>query len=108
MLNYIVTTTQDETEPKATQHLIQDLIRAFPDETARKSVMTFAEQFKEDLRQEFMATFGQQLEQKGLQQGGYNKAIAIAKKMLAKRADRLFICEVTGLSDQDLLSLEIE
>ncbi len=33
MLNYVLSTTQDETEPKAAQHLIEELIKAFP--TAR-------------------------------------------------------------------------
>jgi predicted transposase/invertase (TIGR01784 family) len=126
MLSYIVTTTQDETEPQAAQHLIQELIQAFPDETARKSIMTFAQQLKEDYKQEFMGTIAQQLEQKGLQkglqqglqqgreegrhegleEGEHRKAIAVAKGMLAKRLNSALIKEITGLSDQDLLNLE--
>ncbi len=48
----------------------------------------------------------QQLKQQGEQLGEYRKAVAVAKKMLAKRLDLEFIKEMTGLSDKDLLSLE--
>jgi recombination-promoting nuclease RpnB len=51
-------------------------------------------------------TLAQQLEQKGLQQGRREEDFVIAKRMLARGSDREFIKDVTGLSDQDLLSLE--
>jgi hypothetical protein len=64
--------------------------------------MTFAEQLKEDYKQEFMDTFAQQLEQKGRKE----EDLVIAKRMLARGTDRNFIKDVIGLSDQDLLNLE--
>ncbi|WP_010597587.1 RpnC/YadD family protein [Rickettsiella massiliensis] len=44
--------------------------------------------------------------QQGLQQGRREEDFIIAKKMLSKRLDPELIKEITGLSDQDLLSLE--
>ncbi|WP_010597575.1 Rpn family recombination-promoting nuclease/putative transposase [Rickettsiella massiliensis] len=102
MLNYIVNTTQDENEPQAAQHLIKELIQAFPEEPARRTIMTFAQQLKEEYKQEFMGTFSEQLKQ----QGRHEEALEIAKNMLAKRLDHEFIKEMTGLSDQDLVNLE--
>jgi predicted transposase/invertase (TIGR01784 family) len=55
-------------------------------------------------------TLSQQLEQKGLkkglEQGRREEDFVIAKKMLAKRINPSLIKEITGLSDQDLLTLE--
>ncbi|MFZ0219594.1 MAG: transposase [Candidatus Aquirickettsiella sp.] len=55
-------------------------------------------------------TLAQQLEQKGLkkglEQGRREEDFVIAKKMLAKRINPSLIKEITGLSDQDLLTLE--
>lgn len=114
MLNYVLSTTQDETEPKAAQHLIQDLISAFPETPTRKTIMTFAQQLKEEYKQEFMNTFAQQLEekgiqqgiQKGLEQGRREEDFVIAKRMLNMGIDHDIIKKATGLSDQDLLHLE--
>jgi predicted transposase/invertase (TIGR01784 family) len=94
MLNYVLSTTQDETEPKAAQHLIEELINAFPEEPARKTIMTFAQQLKQEALQQ------------GLQQGRREEDLVIAKRMLNMGADRDFIKKATQLSDQDLLSLE--
>jgi predicted transposase/invertase (TIGR01784 family) len=88
MLNYIISTSQDETEPRAVQHLIHELIQVFPQE--REVIMTFAEQLKQEGRQE------------GLQEGG----IMIAKKMLAKGLDIAFIKELIDISEQELADLE--
>ncbi len=88
MLNYIISTSQDETEPRAAQHLIHELIQVFPQE--REVIMTFAEQLKQEGRQE------------GLQEGG----IMIAKKMLAKGLDIAFIKELIDISEQELADLE--
>lgn len=59
-------------------------------------------------------TLAQQLEQKGLkkglkkglEQGRREEDFVIAKKMLAKRINPSLIKEITGLSAQDLLTLE--
>jgi recombination-promoting nuclease RpnB len=48
----------------------------------------------------------QQLEQQGLQKGRREEDFVIAKRMLAKRLEHNLIKEITGLSDQDLFSLE--
>ena len=63
---------------------------------------------------EDIMTLAQQLEQKGLEQGRKEgreegrreEDFVIAKKMLAKRINPSLIKEITGLSDQDLLTLE--
>jgi predicted transposase/invertase (TIGR01784 family) len=59
---------------------------------------------------EDIMTLAQQLEQKGLkkglEQGRREEDFVIAKKMLAKRINPSLIKEITGLSDQDLLTLE--
>ncbi len=106
MLNYVLSTTQDETEPKAAQHLIQALISAFPEEPTRKSIMTFAQQLKEEYKQEFMNTIARQLQQQSLEQGRREEDLIIAKRMLARGTNREFIKNVTSLSDQDLLDLK--
>ncbi|WP_275113646.1 Rpn family recombination-promoting nuclease/putative transposase [Rickettsiella grylli] len=59
----------------------------------------------EDYEEDIMNA-AQQLKQQGRQEGEYRKAINIAKKMLAKRINLPLIKEITGLSDQDLLTLE--
>ncbi|MES2998001.1 MAG: Rpn family recombination-promoting nuclease/putative transposase [Pseudomonadota bacterium] len=121
MLNYIINTSQDDSEPQAAQHLIQELIQAFPEEPARRSIMTFAQQLKEDYKQEFMGTLAQQLKQQGRvegrvegryegrvegrEEGEYRKAIMIARNMINMGADRNFIKKATGLSERDLLAL---
>ncbi|WP_083827772.1 transposase [Rickettsiella massiliensis] len=55
-------------------------------------------------------TFAQQLEQKGLkkglEQGRREEDFVIAKRMLDMGIDHEIIKKATGLSDQDLLSLE--
>ena len=114
MLNYIVNTSQDDNEPQAAQHLIQELIQAFPEEPARKTIMTFAQQLKEEYKQEFMGTLAQQLRQEGLaqgleqglEQGRRQEDLVIARRMLNKGVDLSFIKEITQLSHQDLLNLE--
>ena len=53
-----------------------------------------------------MGTFAQQLRQEGLQQGRKEEDFIIARKMLARRLDSELIKEITGLSDQELLTLE--
>jgi recombination-promoting nuclease RpnB len=55
---------------------------------------------------EDIMSVAQKLEQQGLQQGRREEDFVIAKKMLAKRFDPNLIKEITGLSDQELLSLE--
>jgi predicted transposase/invertase (TIGR01784 family) len=103
MLNYIVTTTQDETEPKAAQHLIQDLIRAFPDETARKSIMTFAQQLKQEGLQQGL----QQGLQRGLEQGFEKGITSVAKIMRYKGLDQKTIEEILSLSKKELEQEEV-
>ncbi|BBB15366.1 transposase [Candidatus Rickettsiella viridis] len=102
MLNYVLSTTQDETEPKAAKRLIEELIKAFPEESARHTIMTFAEQLKEDYKQEFMSTLAQQLKQ----QGEYNRALDIAKSLLAEGMPIALVKKVTKLSDLDFIELE--
>ena len=63
--------------------------------------MTIAEQ----LRQEGKHIGYQEGIHAGMQQGEHEKAIAIAKNMLAERTDINFIKKVTGLTEQDLSKL---
>lgn len=98
MLNYVLSTTQDETEPKAAQHLIKELIKAFLEEPARQAIMTFAEQLKEDYKQEFMSTLAQQLKQEGVYE--------VAKNLLAEGMSIELVKKVTKLPDLDLIELE--
>ncbi|WP_342220778.1 Rpn family recombination-promoting nuclease/putative transposase [Rickettsiella endosymbiont of Miltochrista miniata] len=103
MLNYILNTSQDETRSQAAQHLIHELIQVFPQE--REVIMTFAEQLRQEGRQEAIqegSVFAQQLKQEGRQEEG----IMIAKKMLAKGLDITFIKELTNISEQALADLE--
>ncbi len=44
--------------------------------------------------------------QQGREEGRHEEAMTVAKNMLAKRFNIALIKEITGLSDQDLLSLE--
>lgn len=109
MLNYIVNTSQDDSEPKAAQHLIEELIKAFPEEPARKTIMTFAQQLKEEYKQEFMGTLAQQLKQEGLQQGlqqGRQEVLALVRNLLKQNVPLATIKSASGLSEQELLELE--
>jgi len=90
MLNYIVNTSQDDSEPKAAQHLIEELIKAFPEEPARKTIMTFA----------------QQLKQEGLQQGREEERYEMAKNLLAEGLSLDLVKKVTKLPDLVLTKLE--
>ena len=103
MLNYIVNTSQDKTEPQAAQHLIHELIQVFPQE--REVIMTFAEQLKEEGRQEGLI-LAQQLKQEGRQEGRQEQEIMIAKKMLAKGLDSAFIKEFIDISEKEWADLE--
>ncbi len=129
MLNYIVNTSQDDSEPKAAQHLIDELIKAFPEEPARKTIMTFAQQLKEEYKQEFMGTFAQKIEQQGLQRGlqqgrqeglqeglleGFQEgrqegihlnAISIAKKLITQGQSIQYIQDLTNLSESEVINL---
>ncbi len=110
MLNYIVNTTQDENEPQAAQHLIQELMQAFPEETARGTIMTFAEQLKEAHKQEFMGTLAQQLKQEGLQQGreeGRHEGIVlVAKRLLTEQGmSPQAVQKLTGLPENEVIEL---
>ncbi|WP_010598984.1 Rpn family recombination-promoting nuclease/putative transposase [Rickettsiella massiliensis] len=92
MVKFVINETQDETQPEAVDELVQILTADLPED------------------KEVIMTFAQQLEQKGLkkglEQGRREEDFVIAKKMLARGADREFIKDVTGLSDKDFLSLE--
>lgn len=88
MLNYILNASQDETEPHAVKDLIHELIQVFPQE--REVIMTFAQQLKQEGRQE------------GLQE----KEVMIAKKMLDKGLDIAFIKELIDISEQEWADLE--
>lgn len=93
MLNYIVNTSQDDSEPKAAQHLIEELIKAFPEEPARKTIMTFA----------------QQLKQEALQQGrkeGREEVLALIKNLLKQNVPLATIKSASSFSEQELLELE--
>jgi|GEM_PF-3777571 predicted transposase/invertase (TIGR01784 family) len=112
MLNYILTTSQDDSEPQAAKHLIQELIQAFPQE--KEVIMTFAQQLKEDYKQECMATLAQQLEQKGLQQGReegreegrHEGMLAIARRLLLEEgASPQAVKRLTGLSEAEIMEL---
>lgn len=92
MLNYVLSTTQDETEPKAAQHLIKELIQAFPKE--KEVIMTFAQQLKQEGIQQ------------GVQQGLKEANLLIAKKMLARGYKLDAIKDLLELSDQALLNLK--
>lgn len=94
MLNYVINNTQDENDPQAAKLLIQDMLEAFPEKTARKTIMTFAEQ----LRQEGL--------QQGLQQGERRKALMIARNLLKQNIPWPVIQSATGLSEQELLTEE--
>jgi predicted transposase/invertase (TIGR01784 family) len=98
MLNYVINNTQDENDPQAAKLLIQDMLEAFPEKTARKTIMTFAEQ----LRQEGL----QQGLQEGLQQGERRKALMIARNLLKQNIPWPVIQSATGLSEQALLTEE--
>jgi predicted transposase/invertase (TIGR01784 family) len=107
MLNYIMSTTQDENEPQAAQQLIKELMQAFPEEAARRTIMTFAQQLKEEYKQEFMGTLAQQLKQEGRQEGRQEgerrKALLIARNLLKKNVPMSVIKSATGLSEQELV-----
>jgi predicted transposase/invertase (TIGR01784 family) len=96
MLNYIVNTGQDETDPQAAQHLIHELIQVFPQE--REVIMTFAQQLKQEGRQKGL--------QEGIRQGRRQEGILIAKKMLAKGLDIAFVKELVDISENELADLE--
>ncbi|MES2998701.1 MAG: transposase, partial [Pseudomonadota bacterium] len=85
-----------------------------PEEPARKSIMTFAQQLKEDYKQEFMGTLAQQLKQEGLQQGlqqgreeGRHAGIlAVARKLLLEEsASPQVVKRLTGLSEDEIMEL---
>lgn len=96
MLNYVLSTTQDETEPKAAQHLIKELIQAFPKE--KEVIMTFAQQLKQEGIQQGL--------QQGVQLGLKEANLLIAKKMLARGYKLDAIKDLLELSDQDLLNFK--
>ncbi|MDQ5900043.1 MAG: hypothetical protein QG624_962 [Pseudomonadota bacterium] len=87
MLNYTLSTAQDETEPHAAQHLIQELIQAFPEE------------------KEVIMTFAQQLKQEALEEGEHRKAIAIAKNLLAEDMPPQAVQRLTGLPKNEVMDL---
>ena len=64
--------------------------------------MTFAQQLKEEYKQEFMGTLAQQLKQEGRQEGRYE----IAKSLLAEGWSLDLVKKVTKLPDLDLAELE--
>lgn len=102
MLNYVLSATQDETEPKAAQHLIKELIEAFPEEPARQTIMTFAEQLKEDYKQEFMNTLAEQLKQEGRHEG----VLSVAKRLLVEEGMPLqAVQRLTGLPKNEVMDL---
>ncbi len=96
MVKFVINETQDETQPEAVDELVQILTADLPED------------------KEVIMTFAQQLEQKGLKKGleqGIEKGrreedLVIAKRMLNMGIDHEIIKKATGLSDQDLLSLE--
>lgn len=86
MLNYVINNSQDENEPEAAKQLIQELLQAFPEKTARKTIMTFAEQ----------------LRQEGLQQGARREALVIARNLIKQNVPWPVIQSATGLTEQEL------
>ncbi len=86
MLNYVLSTSQDEMEPKAAKHLIEELIKAFPEKPARQTIMTFAEQLKEEYKQEAWHE--------------------VAKSLLATGMPIEQVRKLTKLPDLDLTALE--
>ena len=105
MLSYVVNTTQDENEPQAARHLTKELIQAFPEQLTRRTIMTFAQQLKEEHKQEFMSTFAQQLKEEGLQQGRKKERYEMAKNLLAEGLPLDLVKKVTKLPDLDLTEL---
>ena len=101
MLNYIVNTSQDDSEPKAAQHLIEELIKAFPEEPARKTIMTFAQQLKQEGLQQGL----QQGREQGLEEGIHLNALTIAKKLIAEGKSIQYIQDLTNLSENEIIGL---
>ena len=67
--------------------------------------MTFAEQLKEDYKQEFMGTIAQQLKQQGREEGEHRRAVAIAKKLIAQGKSIQYIQDLTGLPENEVMDL---
>ncbi len=84
MVKYVINETQDENEPNAVEQLVQILTTDLPED------------------KEVIMTFAQQLEQKG----EYNKALDIAKNLLAEGMSIELVKKVTKLPELDLAKLE--
>nr|WP_081441666.1 Rpn family recombination-promoting nuclease/putative transposase [Rickettsiella grylli] len=95
MLNYVLSTTQDETEPQADRVLIKELVGAFPQQT--EVIMTFAQQLEQRGLQQGL--------QQGRQEGRYEEAITIAKKLITQGRSIQYIQDLTNLSENEVLSL---
>lgn len=68
--------------------------------------MTFAQQLKEEYKQEFMGTIAQQLKQEGLQQGRHEERYEMDKNLLAEGLPLDLVKKVTKLPDLVLTELE--
>ncbi|MES2141433.1 MAG: Rpn family recombination-promoting nuclease/putative transposase [Pseudomonadota bacterium] len=84
MVKYVINETQDENEPDAVEQLVQILTTDLPED------------------KELIMTFAQQLEQKG----EHNKALDIAKNLLAEGMSIELVKKVTKLPDLELIELE--
>jgi predicted transposase/invertase (TIGR01784 family) len=89
-----------EGESKDFKQFYSNLAEALPNYTG--AIMTFAQQLKEEYKQEFMGTLAQQLKQEGCQEGRYE----IAKSLLAEGWSLDLVKKVTKLPDLDLSELE--
>ena len=95
MLNYVLSTTQDETEPQADRVLIKELVGAFPQQT--EVIMTFAQQLEQRGLQQGL--------QQGRQEGRYEEAITIAKKLITQGRSIQYIQDLTNLSENEVIKL---
>ncbi len=95
MLEYIGSNEQRE-QPQKAEELFKLLSTVLPEK--RESIMTFNEQLRQEGRQEGL----QEGRQEGLQEGERQKALAIAKKMLAGGSRPDQVKKMTDLSDEDI------
>jgi predicted transposase/invertase (TIGR01784 family) len=102
MLDYIANTSEDVSEPQAAQHLIQELIQAFPEEAARKQIMTFAQQLKQEALQQGL----EKGLEKGREEGRHEGILSVAKRLLVEEGmSPQAIQRLTGLPEKEVMDL---
>jgi len=115
IISYIMTVGEEEEDAQAGRHLIEELVGTFPQE--RETIMTFAEQFRqeglkegmtfaEQFRQEGLKegmTFAEQFRQEGRTEGRREAAMLLASNLRAAGKDPEEIQRLVGLLEGDLM-----